>query len=244
MNLSNKKSWDLAFISDLHLHPEEPEITQRFYQFIDWAAPNVSTLYILGDFFHAWPGDDGLDVWSRQIAQKLQWLSQQQVAIYFMAGNRDFLLGQDFAALAEMTILSEPCVIQCGEHAVLLVHGDRYCLMDKSHQRFRRLTRNRLFVWLFLKIPLRFRARLVSSVRAHSQSNKSKSYEQMDVVPNAFLKEMDRYKADILIHGHTHKPALRFYEYNGIKRAHYVLSDWEESPRVLCYNESKGFDYI
>lgn len=243
MTENRVKAWDLAFISDLHLHPQDTAITERFNQFIDWAANHVSTLYILGDFFHAWPGDDGLDEWSDQIAHRLQWLSQQQVRIYFMAGNRDFLLGKRFARHAELTLLSEPTLIQLGEQRVLLAHGDRYCLDDRAHQRFRKLTRNRLFIWLFLQIPINLRKRLVSSVRAHSQSNKTKTYAQMDVVPDAFLKEMASYGADTLIHGHTHKPALRIYEYNGVKRNQYVLSDWDQSPQILCYNETKGFEY-
>ena len=106
------KPCEAVFISDLHLHPEEPKITARFNDFIDWAALNTQTVYILGDFFHAWAGDDGLKPWSKTIAERLLWLSKQGVSLYFMHGNRDFLVGKHFATAAGMTILREPTVIQ------------------------------------------------------------------------------------------------------------------------------------
>lgn len=228
-----------VFISDLHLHPEEPLITERFNHFIEWAATNTKTVYILGDFFHAWAGDDGLDSWSQSIAKRLLWLSKQQVTIYFMHGNRDFLLGKAFADLAGMVILPEPAIIQLGDTKILLVHGDRYCTKDKGHQWFRRLTRNRWFSHFFLRLPYKFRSQLVNKIRQHSQTNRSKPYSTMDVVVPHLLEHMQKYKVTTLIHGHTHNPGLINHCYNESIFSQYVLSDWDDNPILLCYYESK-----
>ncbi|MBA2650665.1 MAG: UDP-2,3-diacylglucosamine diphosphatase [Tatlockia sp.] len=235
------KPCEAVFISDLHLHPNEQSISARFNVFIKWAALNTKTVYILGDFFHAWAGDDEKDTWSFGIAERLKWLSEQNVTIYFMHGNRDFLLGQDFADSAGMTILPEPSLVKLGNNSILLVHGDRYCTEDIAHQRFRRITRSPWFTRFFLNLPLKFRKKLVQKVRRHSQTNQSKPKSQMDVVLKPMLAHMKEHDVTILIHGHTHKPALSNHRYNNKVYSQYVLSDWDDSPRVLCYYESKGF---
>ncbi|CDZ78279.1 UDP-2,3-diacylglucosamine hydrolase [Legionella massiliensis] len=237
------KPLEAVFISDLHLHPEEPAISSRFKAFIDWAAQNTKAVYILGDFFHAWSGDDGIDDWSKSIASQLKWLSEQDVALYYMHGNRDFLLGQAFASAAGITILPEPSVIQLGNNKILLVHGDRYCTNDKSHQWFRRLTRSSWFAKLFLRLPLQFRKKVVAQVRQHSQENYRKTPMQMDVVLKPMLAHMAKHAVTILIHGHTHKPGLRNHLYNNSEYKQYVLSDWDDSPKLLCYYKSKGFKF-
>jgi len=237
------KSVEAVFISDLHLHPAESKIEARFNDFIAWAAVNTKAVYILGDFFHAWSGDDGMDDWSRSIASQLKGLSEQRVALYYLHGNRDFLLGQDFAKAAGMTILPEPYVIELGDSKVLLVHGDRYCTNDLSHQRFRRITRSPWFARLFLRLPLHFRKRMVAKVRQHSQENYSKTAEQMDIVLEPMLSHMVEHGLTILIHGHTHKPGLSNHLYNSGEYKQYVLSDWDDSPQMLCYYKSKGFEF-
>jgi len=163
-----------VFISDIHLHPDMPQITHRFYSFIQWAAIHTKSVYILGDFLHAWPGDDAMDTWSGAIADQLAWLSSQGVSVYFMSGNRDFLVGKRFLVRANMQRLLESTVIQLGDEHVLLVHGDRYCTRDTKHQWLRRLTRNRVFTGLFLSLPYTWRARIVNQVREYSQMNQQK----------------------------------------------------------------------
>ncbi|WP_028388791.1 UDP-2,3-diacylglucosamine diphosphatase [Legionella fairfieldensis] len=237
------KACEAVFISDLHLHPDEPLILKRFTAFIEWAAINTQSVYILGDFFHAWAGDDGLDDWGRHIALRLKWLTTQGVNVYFMHGNRDFLVGKDFARHAGITILSEPTVIQLGDKRVLLVHGDRYCTKDKTHQWFRWLTRNRLFIKCFLSIPFSIRVQMVNKVRRHSQMNKQKSRSQMDVIQKPMLKHMAKHKVNMLIHGHTHKPGLSNHVYNSNRYSQYVLSDWDESPQVLCYYKTNIIEF-
>lgn len=235
---------DAVFISDLHLHPEDQKIRSRFDTFIEWARVSVKTVYILGDFFHAWAGDDSVDEWSLGIARQLHSLVNAGISIYYMHGNRDFLLGKVFARHAGWTILSEPTVVSFGKENVLLVHGDRYCTKDKAHQRFRLLTRNVLFKALFLSLPLNYREQLVSKVRTLSQSNQTKSIDEMDVVVDAIIKHMIHYNVSTLIHGHTHKPGLTLYPDTVENLKRYVLSDWDDNPNLLCYDNTKGFYFI
>lgn len=227
---------DALFISDLHLNPEQPEITQRFEQFIGWAASHCRRLYILGDFFHVWAGDDTLDAWSQHIASLLGQLSAQGIEIYFMPGNRDFLIGPLYAKLTGWTVLADPSLIRCGDQDILLAHGDSFCTQDKSHQRFRKLTRNPLFIRFFLKLPRRLRVKLTHSVRQRSQ-NQRKMAAIMDVYNPTIGQVAQDYGIKLMIHGHTHKPGL--YPHASINR--YVLSDWDDRPEILCYDDTKGF---
>lgn len=232
---------EAVFISDLHLHPEEQAIQERFNQFLEWAKISVKNVYILGDFFHAWAGDDTTDEWSRGIAQQLFSLKKQGINIFYMHGNRDFLLGKAFAKLAGWTILPEPTVIQLGQEKILLVHGDRYCTKDLAHQRFRLITRNRIFPVLFLSLTRKYRERLVKQIRYRSQMNQNKPLDEMDVVATEVIKHMLRYQVTQLIHGHTHKPGIISYQNNSQELKRYVLSDWDDKPQLLCYHNTKGF---
>lgn len=233
-----------VFISDLHLHPDHPDIEQRFRTFALWAQQHaVKNIYILGDFFSAWPGDDSLDEWSRGIAKQIKTLSDAGVAIFYMAGNRDFLLGAVFAQLAGWQVLSEPTCVTLGDERVLLVHGDRYCTKDKAHQRFRWFTRNRVFPRLFLLLPLTYRQRIVQGIRKVSTQSKQKTAEEMDVVPQAVIQHMMQYQVNRLIHGHTHRPGLSVYPVASKHLERYVLSDWDDIPSVLCYDSTMGFKF-
>lgn len=232
---------DAVFISDLHLSPHEPEITARFYHFIQWAAAHTRAVYILGDFFHVWPGDEALDAWSGAIADQIAWLTGQGICVYFMPGNRDFLIGKAFLERAHLILLSDPALITLGQDEVLLAHGDAYCTRDKGHQWLRRFTRNRWFAPVFLSIPYAWRANVVSRVRQRSQSHRQKPSSIMDVTPNAVLKAMQKHNTHVLIHGHTHKPGLTTHIENNVSYRQYVLSDWDDNPQILCYDKSSGF---
>ncbi|CEG57021.1 UDP-2,3-diacylglucosamine diphosphatase [Legionella fallonii] len=231
---------DVVFISDLHLHPNDEGIKLRFDNFIDWAKNSVKTVYILGDFFHVWAGDDSINEWSMGIARQLYSLVTAGISLFYMAGNRDFLLGDVFAKHAGWTVLPEPTIITLGNEKVMLVHGDRYCIKDKAHQRFRLLTRNRLFTFLFLSLPLSYRERLVNKVRTISQNDQSKTLEEMDVVVDSVIHHMSKHQIVTLIHGHTHKPGLTSYNVYHQKFKRYVLSDWDDNPMLLCYDNTKG----
>ena len=232
---------EAVFISDLHLHPGESIITERFQRFTSWAATNTRSVYILGDFFHVWAGDDAFDAWSASIASQLAGLAEKGVALYFMRGNRDFLLGDLFAKRAHVEMLTEPSLITLGGERVLLVHGDRYCTLDKGHQWLRRLTRNTIFPTVFLRIPLAWRNHLVNTIRKTSQANRNKPASTMDVVPAVMLEHMKQANVEIVVHGHTHKPGLTTYHCNTGTYKQYILSDWDDNPKILCYNESLGF---
>ena len=235
---------DAVFISDLHLHPNDADITERFNTFIEWATHNTRSVYILGDFFHVWPGDDAIDAWSQSIAAKLAGLAAVGIKLFFLHGNRDFLLGEQFAQLASLTLLGEPTVIKLGNQNVLLVHGDRYCTNDKGHQWLRRLTRNPIFPRLFLLLPFPFRSKLVNEVRQRSQANRNKTTVDMDIVTSVMIDHMRRLDLSILIHGHIHKPGLTTHKYEGNNYLQYVLSDWDDKPNLLCYDRAKGFYFV
>lgn len=235
---------DAVFISDLHLHPNDEAIQHRFEAFIAWAKTSVQHVYILGDFFHSWAGDDALDQWSEAIALQLHGLVDQGIKLFYMHGNRDFLLGDDFAARAGWTVLHEPTTIKLGNEQLLLAHGDRYCTKDKAHQRFRRLTRNKWFPRLFLRLPLNVRNKLVNKARAISKQGYATKSEQMDVVHKAVVQHMVRHKVHTLIHGHTHQPSVTRYEYKKQQLKRYVLSDWDDTPRILCYHNTIGLYFI
>ncbi|KTD50957.1 UDP-2,3-diacylglucosamine diphosphatase [Legionella quateirensis] len=232
---------EAIFISDLHLHPEDSAIQERFNHFLKWARVSVKKIYILGDFFHAWAGDDSINEWSKGIARQLYELTLQGISIYYMCGNRDFLLGKKFAKLAGWTILQEPTLVKLGGENILLTHGDRYCTKDIGHQRLRRLTRNPIFVLLFLSLSLKFRERIVNKVRTISSNKQNKPMEEMDVVAESVIAHMTKYQVRILVHGHTHKPGLTQYQNNMHLMQRFVLSDWDDTPQVLCYHNTKGF---
>lgn len=235
---------DAVFISDLHLNSAEPEIFNRFKRFIQWASQSTRAVYILGDFFHVWAGDDGIDSWSLAVAEQLTWLSKQGVSLYFIHGNRDFLLGADFANRASLQILPDPSVIVLNQERILLTHGDQYCTHDKGHQWLRKLTRNRVFTTLFMRVPYSLRSKWVSQVRARSEGNRSKPSWILDIVPNVMMAQMKNMQVTTVIHGHIHKPGLTVHPAMGQTLRQYVLSDWDSIPQILCYNKTNGFCFI
>lgn len=229
---------EAVFISDLHLNPQQPDIFKKFQTFVHWAETRTKAIYILGDFLHVWPGDDAIDAWSEGIIALLLRLHARGILVYFMPGNRDFLLGSQFLQQTKMIPLDEPAVITLGDQRVLLVHGDRYCTNDRSHQLFRKLTRSRHFKQYFLRLPYTVRTKLVNQVRHHSQYNKRKPLATMQIVVKDMVAEMHKHNVLIIIHGHIHQPGLTIHQQSGAAFHQYVLSDWDENPTILCYNRS------
>lgn len=232
---------EAVFISDLHLHPNEPLIYHRFQTFIDWAIKHVKSVYILGDFFHVWPGDEALDEWSMTIARLLSSLHDKHINVYFMPGNRDFLVGSQFIKYAHLQALPDPSIITLGNERVLLTHGDRYCINDKGHQWLRWLTRNRWFSALFLRIPYKIRKKMVSTVRYHSATHRQKSQAMLAIVVPAMLAHLDQLGVQQVIHGHIHQPKVESYCRHDKTYHQYVLSDWDDKVHLVCYDKSKGF---
>lgn len=223
---------EIAFISDLHLHPKRADITQKFYSFLTWAEQHVKRLYILGDFFDAWAGDDAQNSFSDAIARKLRKISCE---VFFMAGNRDFLISQRFSKKCGWVIIYEPQTIIIDTKKVLLMHGDVLCTTDVTHQIFRKITRNFVFKFLFLLLPLALRKRMVAKVRTLS-SAKQKKTSSIDISLSSAAKFCKKYDCKILIHGHTHQCNIHTHA-NFIR---YVLSDWDDKVSVLCYDLLNG----
>ena len=220
------------FISDLHLQPSHPHNAEAFHRFLAERATGSQALYLLGDLFEYWAGDDDLDApFHQSIIRALRAVSDAGVAVYWIAGNRDFLVGQQFADAAGLTLLAEPHVVDIGGQRVTLVHGDAQCTADTKYMEFRAQVRHPAWQQQFLAMPLAQRKAIIAGLREGSrEAHGSKSYEIMDVTPEAVDDLFARTESDIIIHGHTHRPALH---QQGARRR-YVLPDWEvdaEPPR-------------
>ena len=209
-----------VMVSDLHLSPNEPALMQAFLDLLDALAilPNLSRLWILGDWFEAWLGDDVANTnlmqsWLTPMVTKLQRLSDSGCQIYVMHGNRDFLIGQKFCSQFGGTLIKEPFYLQLNGQKVRLEHGDALCTDDKQYQRFRRIIQNPFTKRLLLALPIKKREQIAHDLR-------QKSLHIMDVNELAVKKALQH--ADILIHGHTHRPAE--HDIDGKKRL--VLGDW------------------
>ncbi|MCG7543105.1 UDP-2,3-diacylglucosamine diphosphatase [Pseudoalteromonas sp. MM17-2] len=224
------------FIADLHLSSNQPEITGAFFDFLDKEIDQqVDALYILGDFFEVWVGDDASDAFSDDIAARLKQLADQGIAIYFTHGNRDFLLGQRYAQKAGMTLLAEQTVIDLYGTQVLLLHGDEMCTQDLEYQRFRRKSRGWWWPRLMLAMPLWYRRRVAKKARAKSkQSQQHKATEILDVERSAVLDTFSKHQVRIMIHGHTHRPAVHQYDQ---EQTRIVLGDWYEQSSFLVVDK-------
>lgn len=227
------------FISDLHLDPTRPEITRLFGEFIDGEARDADALYILGDLFEAWVGDDDPSQVGAFVSGKLSQLQEAGVPIYFIRGNRDFLLGDDYARRAGFSILPDPAVVMLHGKPVLLMHGDLLCTDDLAYQQFRTQTRDPAWQQQFLAQPLDTRLAFAQQARAASQTHQSglKDTGQLetitDVAPATVEATLRRYGIDTLIHGHTHRPATHALEVDGGDCQRIVLGDWYEQGSVL-----------
>ncbi|TJZ73329.1 UDP-2,3-diacylglucosamine diphosphatase [Chitiniphilus eburneus] len=213
-------------ISDLHLSPADPATTAAFSAFLADTARQAEALYILGDLFEVWIGDDQLDdPFYADIARQLALLADTGVAVFFMAGNRDFLCGRRFTDEARLGYLADPTLIAPFGERLLLMHGDSLCTDDAAYQRFRRIVRNPLVQWLWRRLPYGWRNREAAQIRARSSaSNRDKAAYIMDVNPGAVDAALCNANAHVLIHGHTHRPA----RHTGQDHTRWVLPDWHE----------------
>jgi UDP-2,3-diacylglucosamine hydrolase len=220
------------FISDLHLQESHPRTAEAFFRFLAERAAHAGQLYLLGDIFEYWAGDDDLDTpFHQRVVKALRQLADAGVAVYWMAGNRDFLAGTGFAHAAGLTLLPEPHLITVGGTRIALVHGDAQCTADTKYMAFRAQVRDPAWQQQFLALPLAQRKQIIAGLREGSREAQSaKSYEIMDVAPDAVTALFDATGADVILHGHTHRPGLHRY---GARRR-YVLPDWEldnDTPR-------------
>ncbi|MBV8623875.1 MAG: UDP-2,3-diacylglucosamine diphosphatase [Herbaspirillum sp.] len=226
------------FVSDLHLQAALPRTTAAFLAFLQGHATRTQQLYLLGDIFEYWAGDDDLATpYNRQIADALKALQAQGVEVFWMAGNRDFLVGQDFARAAGLTLLADPHVITAAGRTLALAHGDAQCTDDQAYMAFRAQVRQPAYQQQFLSMPLAQRKAIIEGIRKNSQdANQSKEMAIMDVNADAIAALFAQTATDVLIHGHTHRPALHRLtgEQGQANKLRYVLPDWEydvDSPR-------------
>lgn len=222
------------FISDLHLGPLQPRTTQAFFNFLQQNAAQAKELYILGDLFEAWAGDDDLcDPYNKSVVDAICGLRERGVKIFWIAGNRDFLVGTTFADATGMTLLPDPFIATIGGHRITLVHGDAQCTDDSAYMEFRRQVRQALWQTNFLALPLAQRKTIIASLRNDScQAKNTKPHAIMDVNPRAINDLFDATGTTLMIHGHTHRPARHIALHGDKQRIRYVLSDWDIDTEI------------
>lgn len=213
------------FISDLHLQASHPATSAAFFRFLAERAVHAQQLYLLGDLFEYWAGDDDLITpFNRAVADALKAVSDAGVAVFWIAGNRDFLVGAHFAAAAGLTLLAEPFVTTIAGTKIALVHGDAECTIDTAYMAFRRQVREPGWQAQFLAMPLQQRKDIIAGLRDGSRdAHAGKSMAIMDVTAEAIAALHESTASDVIIHGHTHRPALHV---DGTRRR-FVLPDWE-----------------
>jgi UDP-2,3-diacylglucosamine hydrolase len=220
-----------VFISDLHLSEERPHITAAFFVFLAKKAQQFDRLYILGDFFDAWIGDDDDRPLATALAENLRALTDSGVQVFFQHGNRDFLLGNDYAARCGMQLLSDFHLLELGGEKYLLAHGDQFCTQDVAYQQFRTVVREPQWRHDFLAKSLQERRDIAQHLRARSrEANSIKAEDIMDVTQAEVVSAMQQYGAHNLIHGHTHRPARhRLTLGDGRAAERVVLGEWGET---------------
>ena len=226
----------IFFISDLHLEQNKPHLTKAFENFINSKVNSHDELFILGDFFEQWIGDDNEDNFIKGIKNILKLKTAEGLKIYFMHGNRDFLIGDKFCKDVGAKLLKDPFIFNLNEKKIMLMHGDSLCTDDKDYQEFRNLVRNKDWQKDFLSKDLKERKEVAKSLREISSlENKTKDEAIMDVNQDEVLRIIENHSIDVLIHGHTHRPDI--HDENGVPRM--VLGDWGD---FLWFIESSKGD--
>lgn len=222
------------FIADLHLQTEEPAITAGFLRFLGGEARQADALYILGDLFEAWIGDDDPNPLHREVASAIKSLVDSGVPCYFIHGNRDFLVGKRFATASGMQLLPEEKVLDLYGRRILIMHGDTLCTDDPGYLAFRAKVHTPWIQKLFLALPLFIRRRIAQKMRNDSKAaNSSKSMDIMDVNPQAVVDVMEKHHVQWLIHGHTHRPDIHALEANGDAAFRAVLGAWHSEGSMI-----------
>ncbi len=222
------------FISDIHLHANAKENSKLLLDFLRHTAPYADAVYILGDLFAIWLGDDLALPYTWELTMTLRQLKNRHVPVYIMHGNRDFLLGKQFCADTGCIMLGDPCVINLYGQPVLLTHGDLLCTNDQSYQRYRRFVQNKWIQKFFLHLPRLWRIKLGRWVQ-HKASSKNRPVENADhlydVNVNTVNEWFEKFNLPLMIHGHTHRPAKHQHQNNAQR---FVLGDWtEQSAKIL-----------
>ncbi|AZE73661.1 UDP-2,3-diacylglucosamine diphosphatase [Pseudomonas synxantha] len=239
----------ILLISDLHLEEERPDITRAFLDLLHGRARGAQALYILGDFFEAWIGDDGMTPFQRSICAALRELSDSGTPIFIMHGNRDFLIGKAFCKAAGATLLKDPSVVQLYGEPVLLMHGDSLCTRDLSYMKLRRILRNPIVLFILRHLPLGTRHRLARKLRSESSAQvRMKANDIVDVTPEEVPRVMQQFGVRTLVHGHTHRPAIHKLQIGDEAAKRIVLGDWDKQGWALQVDEQgfqlAAFDFV
>lgn len=222
------------FISDLHLSAERPELTEAFASLFHQQLQDAEALYILGDFFDAWIGDDDDQALALTVKTLLKNWIANGLAVYFMHGNRDFLLGSGFAAETGVRLLEEGTVVELYGRKALLMHGDSLCTGDTDYMQFRAMVRQPAWQNQVLALPLAHRRQLAADLRAKSKSlHAMRAQDIVDVTPSEVEQALAAAEVDLLIHGHTHRPAQHKVDVAGRPAERWVLGDWHEQGWYL-----------
>lgn len=222
------------FIADLHLSEEREDITQCFLQFIDSLDDSTEALYILGDLFEVWVGDDDITPFTTRITRALASLNYKGIQTFFIHGNRDFLIRESFARRARLTLLPESTIVDLYGTPVLIMHGDELCTRDIAYQKFRKKARSWWWPRLVLLLPLSLRKRIAQHGRNVSRKNQmSLSESIMDVTPEEVVKVMQANRVKHLIHGHTHRPDIHTVPLAEHEGQRIVLGDWYDQGSIL-----------
>ncbi len=232
--MSSTKQAVTYFIADLHLAQNRPDITACFLRFLKNEATKAQSLYILGDLFEAWLGDDDDSAYLATIAKTLAALSTGGTTIYYIHGNRDFLLGQRFAKKSTMILLPEIDLIDLYGQSVVIMHGDTLCTRDIAYQKFRKKSRSWWWQALIKSLPLFVRKKIAADYRKKSAAATAiKSQDIMDVTLDEVVRCLESYHSQLLIHGHTHRPAVHELSVNNKAAKRIVLGDWYEQGAWL-----------
>lgn len=225
----------VLLVSDLHLSPKRPEIAEVFFQFLRTEAREAAALYILGDLFEYWIGDDSLvDPFNRRVADAIAATVAAGTPVYIMHGNRDFLIGRRLAAHTGMTLLPDPTLAELAGVPTLLMHGDTLCTDDHEYQRLRAKVRRPLWQWLILAHPLRIREWRAQRARRRSEARiRERPAEVLDVNTGAVEAAFRAHGYPRMIHGHTHRPARHQHDVDGHHCERWVLADWYQRGSYL-----------
>lgn len=217
------------FVSDIHLQASMPRTAAAFLDFLHRRATKAQCLYLLGDVFEYWAGDDDIaSPFNQQIVQALRKVSEAGVALFWIPGNRDFLAGEKFAAASGASLLQEPYAALVAGRRIVLAHGDAQCTDDHAYMAFRAQVRQPEWQQSFLAMPLEKRKEIIAGLRDDSrEAQKTKPCNIMDVNRAAILSLFDASGADTMIHGHTHRPGYHAYEEGQKHYLRYVLPDWD-----------------
>jgi UDP-2,3-diacylglucosamine hydrolase len=222
------------FIADLHLAEDRTDITQCFLAFLKNEAPKAQTLYILGDLFESWVGDDDDSEFVKQVASALSLLSNQGTTIFYIQGNRDFLLGEKYAKKSGMVLLKDVELIDLYGTPTVIMHGDTLCTRDVPYQAFRKKSRSWWWQATIKSLPLFVRRKIAENYRNKSaKATAMKSQDIMDVTGSTVIESLEQYQSQLMIHGHTHRPAIHKLSANNKEATRIVLGDWYEQGAWL-----------